>query len=203
MNGYDLYGIFQAVRLHFNSDTYNYFLYGGKTKIGIDTFEARRDKYLFHKLGRLYQDQDLVNFLVANFACKENLWIKELLEDESKLRYHQWMTRLANLEDLYTTDLKKFPELHSPSEFKNLFAVKNGDHPIVLQRFLQNEVCLETMVILNTLINYTKRWDAQIKDDIIYPKISKKIRKYGAFLPISVTKYSAITKSLLLGTNGV
>ena len=42
-------------------------------------------------------------------------------------------------------------------------------------------------------------WDKKISDDIIYPKVSRKIRKYGAFLNVNVDKYKKLTKETLLG----
>ena len=68
MNGYDLYGLYQAIKLHFTSEQYNFFQYDGKTRISIDAFQKRRDKFLFHRLARKYRDEEMVPFLVSNFV---------------------------------------------------------------------------------------------------------------------------------------
>ena len=49
----------------------------------------------------------------------------------------------------------------------------------------------------NNIFNFIPIWDKKIHDDIIYPKISMKIRKYGAFLNVDVKKYTELTKKVL------
>ncbi len=80
MNGYDLYCTYQAIKLHFTSENYNFFHYDGKTRVSIDAFQKRRDKFLFHRLARKYRDDEMVPFLVANFVHSDGNWTKSLLE---------------------------------------------------------------------------------------------------------------------------
>ena len=60
MNGYDLYCTYQAIKLHFTSENYNFFHYDGKTKVSVEAFQKRRDKFLFHRLARKYRDEEMV-----------------------------------------------------------------------------------------------------------------------------------------------
>ena len=62
---------------------------------------------------------------------------------------------------------------------------------------MQQEVTLETMVILNNIFDFIRIWDKKISEDIIYPKVSRKVRKYGAFLNVDVSKYKQLTKNIL------
>ena len=82
--------------------------------------------------------------------------------------------------------------------FNSLFEVKDGQHPKLLGLYMQKDVTIETLVILNNIFNFIKIWDKKISDDIIYPKVSRKIRKYGAFLNVNVDKYKQLTKETLL-----
>ena len=197
MNGYDLYGLYQAIKLHFTSETYNFFQYDGKTRVSIDAFQKRRDKFLFHRLARKYRDDEMVPFLVANFVSSDNNWTKSLLEEEAEETYRDWKRRTDSMSKLYEDDLRKIcPE---PKEFNKLFEVKDGQLPKLLVALLQKEVTIETLVILNNIFRFIPIWDKKISDDIIYPKISRKIRKYGAFLAVNVDKYKLLTKKVLLG----
>ena len=197
MNGYDLYGLYQAIKLHFNSEQYNFFQYDGKTRVSIDAFQKRRDKFLFHRLARKYRDEEMVPFLVANFVHSDDNWTKSLLEEEAEETYRDWKRRTDSMSKIYEEDLRKIcPE---PKEFNQLFEVKDGQFPLLLNLFLQKEVTIETMVILNNIFNFIRIWDKKISDDIIYPKVSRKIRKYGAFLAVNVDKYKLLTKKVLLG----
>ena len=82
------------------------------------------------------------------------------------------------------------------TQFNDLFRVTDGQFPKLLNLYMQKEITMETMVILNNLFNYVSIWDKKISDDIIYPKISRKIRKYGAFLSVNTEKYKELTKNL-------
>ena len=195
MNGYDLYCTYQAIKLHFSSESYNFFQYDGKTRVSIDAFQKRRDKFLFHRLARKYRDDEMVPFLVANFVHSDDNWTKSLLEDEAEETYRDWKRTTDSMSKVYTEDLQK---IATKDNFNDLFKVEDGQHPKLLILFMQKEVTMETMVILNNIFNFVKIWDKKITDDIIYPKISRKIRKYGAFLSVNVDKYKLLTKETLL-----
>ena len=196
MNGYDLYCTYQAIKLHFTSEQYNFFLYDGKTRVSIDAFQKRRDKFLFHRLARKYRDEEMVPFLVANFIHSDDSWTKSLLEEEAEQTYREWKRRTDSMTKVYTEDLQK---IANKDNFNDLFKVEDGQFPKLLVAFLQKDVTIETMVILNNIFDFIRIWDKKVSDDIIYPKVSRKIRKYGSFLNVNVDKYKTLTKETLLG----
>ena len=195
MNGYDLYCTYQAIKLHFSSESYNFFHYDGKTRVSIDAFQKRRDKFLFHRLARKYRDEEMVPFLVANFVHSDDNWTKSLLEEEAEQTYREWKRTTDSMTKVYVEDLQK---IATKETFNDLFKIDNGQFPKLLTLFLQKEVTIETMVILNNIFGFIKIWDKKISDDIIYPKVSRKIRKYGSFLNVNVDKYKSLTKETLL-----
>ena len=195
MNGYDLYGLYQAIKLHFTSEKYNFFQYDGKTRVSIDAFQKRRDKFLFHRLARKYRDDEMVPFLVANFVHSDDNWTKSLLEEEAEETYRNWKRITDSMSKVYVEDLQKIATKES---FNDLFKVEDGQFPKLLVAFLQKDVTIETLVILNNIFNFIQIWDKKISDDIIYPKVSRKVRKYGAFLNVNVDKYKQLTKETLL-----
>lgn len=195
MNGYDLYCTYQAIKLHFTSESYNFFHYDGKTRVSIDAFQKRRDKFLFHRLARKYRDDEMVPFLVANFVHSDGNWTKSLLEDEAEETYRDWKRTTDSMSKIYVEDLQK---IATKETFNDLFKVEDGQFPKLLVTFLQKDVTIETMVILNNIFDFIRIWDKKISDDIIYPKVSRKIRKYGAFLAVNVDKYKLLTRETLL-----
>ena len=196
MNGYDLYCTYQAIKLHFTSENYNFFQYDGKTRVSVDAFQKRRDKFLFHRLARKYRDDEMVPFLVANFVHSDDNWTKSLLEDEAEETYRDWKRTTDSMSKIYQEDLQK---IATKDTFNDLFKVEDGQFPKLLVAFLQKDVTIETMVILNNIFDFIRIWDKKISDDFIYPKVSRKIRKYGAFLNVNVDKYKLLTKETLLG----
>jgi hypothetical protein len=189
--------MYQAIKLHFGTENYNFFQYDGKTRVSIEAFEKRRDKYFFHRLARKYRDEEMVSFLVANFVHSDSNWTKSLLEEEAESTFREWRRVTDSMSKVYTEDLDRV--CPDPKEFNNLFKVEDGQFPKLLVLFMQKEVTLETMVILNNVFDFVRIWDKKISDDIVYPKISRKIRKYGAFLNVNVDKYKLLTKKALLG----
>jgi hypothetical protein len=196
MDGYSTYSLYQAIKLHFTSESYNFFQYDGKTRVSIDAFQKRRDKFLFHRLARKYRDDEMVPFLVANFVHSDNNWTKSLLEEQAEETYRDWKRTTDSMSKVYTEDLQKI--CPDPKEFNNLFKVEDGQFPPLLNLLMQKEVTIETMVILNNIFDFIRIWDKKISDDIIYPKVSRKVRKYGAFLAVNVDKYKLLTKETLL-----
>jgi hypothetical protein len=195
LNGYDLYCTYQAIKLHFTSEQYNFFHYDGKTKVSVDAFQKRRDKFLFHRLARKYRDDEMVPFLVSNFVYSDGNWTKSLLEEEAEQTYREWKRITDSMSKIYVDDLQK---IATKETFNDLFRVEDGQFPKLLVAFLQKDVTIETMVILNNIFNFIQIWDKKISDDIIYPKISRKIRKYGSFLNVNVEKYKTLTKETLV-----
>jgi hypothetical protein len=199
VNGYDLYCTYQAIKLHFTSEKYNFFQYDGKTRVSVEAFQKRRDKFLFHRLARKYRDDEMVPFLVANFVHSDDNWTKSLLEDQAEETYRDWRRTTDSMTKVYLEDLQKI--CPDPKEFNNLFKVEDGQFPKLLVSFMQKEITIETMVILNNIFDFIRIWDKKISDDIIYPKMSRKIRKYGAFLNVNVDKYKQLTKETLLAND--
>ncbi len=88
MTGYETFGIYESLKLHFSKDTYDFFKYNGKTNHSVQSFENRKDKYHFYKLSRKYTNKDaLIDFLVANFLEDDKTWVGKLLEEDADIRY--------------------------------------------------------------------------------------------------------------------
>lgn len=203
MNGYDVYGIYQAIRLHFTDKNYNFFTYGGKTRVSVDSFNKRKDKYNFHKLARMYSESEIVSFLVANFVHNDDNWSRSLIQDDATEVYTEWQRITQSMTNVFKDDIRKLMEGKQPQQFNDLFRVVNGEYPELLVRLMQKDITIETVVVLNNIFGFVPKWDKQISDDIIYPKMSLKIRKYGAFLSVDVTKYKQALKTLLLNAETI
>lgn len=196
MNGHDLCATYLAVKLHFTVKNYDFFkTAGGMSKISVDAFQKRRDKFLFHKLARKLKDDEVIPFLVANFVSNGEAWTKTLLQEEAEEIYTNWKKNMESLSYVFENDFKKLLDIQE--NINELFLSKEGNYPVALTMFMQNELTLETMVILNRLVRYLEDWDKNISDDIIYPKVSMKIRKYSSFLEIDTDKMKEIVKKCL------
>jgi hypothetical protein len=203
VTGHELCAVYLAVKLHFTSDSYDFTKGSGKTKIGVEAFQKRKDKYKFHKLAKMLPDDEVVPFLVANFVENDTAWSQDLISDNAEEVYSNWQKVIQSLAYTFENDFVKLLDTDSENAIykhkviNSKFEAKNGDHPEALSLYMQGEITIETMVILNVLINYLNRWDKEITDTVVYPKIAKKIRKYQSFLAVDVDKMKSIVKKHL------
>lgn len=173
---FEAYKKYLAIKSHFTRRDYDYFKYRGKVKATFSTFEKRRDKYFFHKLSK---QKNIEQFLVASFIeLGENAWVGDLLESMSTTNaYKSWLKRQEALTYTFKNDLDKLN-----NNFNQNLKIDKGQHPYLLKLYLQKEICLETVVILNELAGFVPYWDDNITDKIIWPDIHNKINKYQPFI---------------------
>jgi len=143
---FDAYRTYLAMKNHFSQKGYDYFKYNGKVNVGQSSFETRRDKYQFHKLSKV---KDPERYLVANFINRDVKWIGDLLGDDAESTYADWLKRQQSLTYNFQLDLNKLEP-----EFQDNLIVKDGQHPYLLKLYRQGIVSIETMVILNSFVDY-------------------------------------------------
>jgi len=196
MTGYETFGFYEALKLHFTKDTYDFFKYNGKTNISVTAFENRKDKYHFYKLSRKFSSKDdLVNFIVANLLDKDTLWVGDLLVEDAEVKFRQRQKIVQSLSYTFENDcLKAFDGVNDPNE---MVIVKDGDYPLLLTMALRKEIQIETLCILAKILNFIPMWDKKIADTIRWPNYRRKLVKYAAFLPQDVVKYKMILKKVI------
>ena len=196
MTGYEAFGFYEALKLHFSKDSYDFFKYNGKTNISVTSFENRKDKYHFYKLSRKFSTKDdLINFIVANLVEKETLWVGDLLTEDAEIKYRQRQKVIQSLSYTFENDcLKVMENIHDPND---LIKVNDGEYPVLLKTTLQKEIQIETLCILAKILGFLPMWDKKITDTIRWPEVSRKLKKYAAFLPQDVVKYKMILKKVV------
>ncbi|MBR19450.1 MAG: hypothetical protein CMA64_04820 [Euryarchaeota archaeon] len=182
--GFDSYQLYLGIKLHFNSESYDFIKYNGKVKADLPSFLKRNDRFHFGKLSRLYKDE-LLDFYVANLSLKDK-WVGDLLDNESKKVYLDWKKRNQKLTYQFEQDVMKLLEKKTIQE---VLTVKNGQHPHLLKQFLGKKISLETMCILDEITEYSKKWNELISETLIYPETINKINKYKSFISFDKNTY--------------
>ena len=182
--GFDSYQLYLGVKLHFNSESYDFVKYNGKVKADLPSFLKRNDRFHFGKLARLYKSE-LLDFYVANLSLKDK-WVGDLLDNESKKVYLEWKKRNQRLTYQFAQDVTKLLEKKSIQE---VLTVTKGQHPYLLKQFLGKKISLETMCILDEITDYSKKWNTLITETLIYPETINKINKYKAFISFNKNTY--------------
>jgi hypothetical protein len=196
MTGYETFGLYQALKLHFTQESYDFFKYNGKTNVSVTTFENRKDKYHFYKLSRrLTQKEDMIDFIVANLVEDEKTWVGSLLMQESEVNYRKHQKVIQSMSYTFENDCKLIFRdcILNPNEV----LMTDGDYPVLLKKALQKSVNIESMCLLNNMLGFVPMWSKKIADTIHWPNYRMKLLKYSAFIPKDDIKYKLILKKVL------
>lgn len=91
MDGYQVYKICTAVKMHFTSD-YDYFRYNGKVKVSFDSYNRRNDRYIFEKIAKRVKTVEELEIRLSAFFHEGNSWVGALLEHEE--HYMEYARRI-------------------------------------------------------------------------------------------------------------
>ena len=196
ITAYESFCLYQSLKLHFTTDSFDFFKYGGKSKVTVSAFENRKDKWHFAKLSRKFSNKDdLVKYIVANFIEDEKSWVGSLLEEQGELNFRKRQKVLQSLSYFFENDCQKiFDGVENPND---VLTVKDGEYPILLKMYLQKEIQIETLCILNEILGFLDSWNKKIADTIVWPNHRMKIQKFAAFLPKDIVKYKLILKKVI------
>jgi hypothetical protein len=196
MSPFEVYKLYISIKNHFSNPKYDYFKYGGKSRVTETSFKKRKDIYWFQKISRQKNDEEIKAYFVANFAeCNDtqSLWIGQIIENGEQI-YTNWLKKSQSLFYLFKTEAEVFINKDS---FVELFEIKNNQHPEILKKYFQGAISLESMVILDMILGYVKKFDKKLTDPV-WETVSLRIRKYMPFINIDVAKYKEILKEIVL-----
>ena len=188
MQPIDVYQMYCAMKAHFSKSSYNFIKYGGKTKVSRDSFWKRNDRYFFVKISKKYNNDEIKDYLLSNFIQNRNGYIANFNDQN----YENWLDRKMMFYNIFQQELKPYIK-----NFEPLFEIKGGNHPTLLKEYLGKRVSLETMVILDELVDFSKKWDEQLGDDVVWPDIKNLMKNYKGFLTINKNKYRMKLLSLI------
>ena len=193
MNPFLVYKLAIALRLHFTTEQYDIVKMKGRVKTTEQSFAKRHDVVLgVRKVARKYELPQVVDFLVANFVAGAK-WAR-LFDSESESRYKAWQAKMDSLGYLYTQELNTLCE--NAKTYTQIFDCKRG-HPPILKAYLNGEVSIETLVILNRVLPFAANVTTYMEKDIIWPEVALLIRKYTPFVRINKDKYRGMTRKII------
>ena len=198
--GFDVYKIYLGVKLHFTTDSYDYIKYGGKTNAKLDTFTKRKDRYFFHKLSKRYNERDILDYFVSNFAVDSDNWIGDLLTNEGAETYAKYRKYKESFRYHFRDDCVRISDDFSRKRisFDDGFRSHMGQHPRILRLLIQGKVNYQTAIYLDKHLAFFKDWDKTISEKVIWPKISSTITRLKPFLNFNMTEAKIIMKEVFL-----
>jgi hypothetical protein len=189
MHPVDVYLMYCAIKAHFGEGDYNFNQFGGKSKVSKDSFWKRKDRLFFVRLSRKYKEYDYIkDYFVSNFVKSRNGWIGHFNEQI----YEDWKKYMQSLTYNFEQELSSHVD-----DFEKLFEVPEGSHPLLLKEYFGKRVSLETLIILNELVQYVDDWDKRMWEDILWPDIKKLMTDYQKFLTIPKEKCKIVLLKLI------
>jgi len=181
MEPIDVYLMYCAMKAHFGNTDYDFITYKGKSRVSRDSFYKRKDRVFFVKLSRKYKEyNEIRDYFISNFIKDRKGYISSF-NDEN---YENWKTRRHSFYNIFIEEIKPFIK-----EFNPLFKVKKSEHPKLMKEFLGGRLSLETLIVLDELVKFTKKWNQKLKDDIVWLDLKKLMNDYKRFLTIDKNKY--------------
>jgi hypothetical protein len=132
---------------------------------------------------------DPLGLLVAHFVDCPSAWIGDIVSfDTSQELYLKWKKRQTSISYTYQEDLKKLSQ-----DLDDSLRVVDGQHPKLLKLLLGTTIYPETVILLNSQINYFPYWEKEIMDPAIWPGQLTKLQKYKPFIQYDKQKIKKIT----------
>ena len=198
--GFEVYKVYLSVKNHFTTKSYDYAKYGGKVTVKLETFTKRHDRYFFHKLSKRYNERDILDFFVANFAVDGNKWIGNVLNNEGAENYTKYRKYKESFEYHFRNDCVAIRNDFDNKSilFNDGFHVHSGQHPRVLRLHIQRKIHIQTTIILDTILSFSKTWDKEIKEKVVWPKIKHTLNKLRPFVMYNETQAKLIMKEVFV-----
>ena len=180
---FESYKLYNALKLHFETN-YDAIKYNFKSNVTPQSFFKRKDKYFFAKLAKKYNGE-LKEFYVSQFINTEK-YVGDMMDSEAEQNYMKYKKIKESIHRVFSVDINRIGEENVP--FDNLFKAVDGQHPLVVKLWMQEEISLETVVILNSIFGFIDRESKNISDTIIWPDTRRLIEKYTPFVNFDVNK---------------
>jgi len=181
---FESYKLYNALKLHFETDGYDAIKYHFKTSVKPTSFFNRKDKYFFAKLANTYENE-LKEFYVANFK-NDVKYVGDMLNEGGERYYRDHKKVMESLTYQFQTDINKLNDMDIP--FDSLLEAEENNHPLIIKLWMQEEILLETIVILDSILGFVERENKKITNTIIWPEIYRKIMKYRPFVKFDRNK---------------
>lgn len=202
MKGYDAYRKYVAIKLHFQTN-YDYFKFAGKVKVSRESYEPRRDRHIFERLAKVYDESNYELLLLANFLNSSDTWIGTIATEQGRAKYLALKKRLQSLQYEFKQSMDRIKsdiDCGIIPSFDGLFSKTSDDEswPHIVSLLTQQDITLESFIIMNKILNFLPRISKHVDDDLVWPEIYKLVAKYSPFLRIDLKPFKDIMKKTFL-----
>lgn len=175
MNGFQAYKYYMAVKLHFTNSRFNVFKNRGHVKGTYDAFVSRNDRTIFERMAREYNDREFIQYVASNFMYNNP---NVIYDHEAAIdNYRQFIKRRQMMTRVFADDLDRIIQAGGlPMNFSG------SEIPKMLQLFMADKVTVETMSILNDLIELVPKIRSNSHVELLLGNELMRIEKSKGFV---------------------
>jgi len=156
---YTYYRYFLAMKLHFKDKKFNFFSHDGKTRVSVQTYNGRRDRYFFERSASIYNTQKFLDKCLTEIKKNPNFFIKDLLTPDNESRY---LRRKGFLESFKNSFDKEVSEItnHCLKNRINRRQLLQGDEdtkPVLYLMLKKGLVSEETYLCIDRVCDVSER----------------------------------------------
>jgi len=174
--------VYRSIKLHLTNTWYDYFKYKGHSlrKSEIKNFATNNAYPFCDQLSRRRTRQEIVEFILSVLIMRDDVWLDELPNKEDM--WIDWKKRQESLSYLFVRDVNKLFASHKP--VSSYFKSHNGEYPEIVVRYMQGDMIIETLAILDLIFNFIDRLLIEYANDLfLYDKLLK-VKKYEQFVSV-------------------
>lgn len=192
-NGFNLFRIYCAIKAHL-SDSFDINKYGLKTKIPLDTYNKRSDRVFFERLASKNDAEEAYKLMLLNMIGNEDCISYELASAGAYSYYLNHSGRIDRIHTVYRKDLEEIFLLLKTSQKKFKDLLIGTSHPVILQLLIQNKICIETVLLIDSFLPILDEVNKQYKSDILWNPWYIKMSRYRTLTVIN----SQLAKDIFL-----
>lgn len=179
MDGFKAFKLYTAIKLHFTDDSFDVLTNKGHIRGSQAKFEQRRDRSLFERAARKYDDREFIQFVSANCMYGNTDPIYNTSEAEDN--YKEYLKRRQSITRVFANDLDIIS--HSGTAFLD------GDNvPSMVQLYLADKITIETLVILDACGDIVSRMKQNNQLSLLLGDTLRRITKSRGFVKYDMAK---------------
>lgn len=187
---FDVYCVYMAIKLHFQTPTFDYGLYGPMNSYKFETFYAKEGpRKQFARLARRFESSkvDVIeNYIIANFVKNPKVWVNGLMTRQAESNYDEWRKLYENFSYNFVDSCENilFPVIkESGLKFMDYLKPKSSDiHTAFMGDIIRKRFPFWLLVAINKVTGFIKAYDNIYKDDIYWNSESYMIKKIDSLV---------------------
>ena len=143
-------------------------------------------------MSKIYKDEELTKFFVSNFVKEREMWVGNVTSPEGRSNYIAWKAKIQSLPYVFENEIGVV--FDENENFNVIFKVEDGQHPPIVRHVFGEEVSLETFIVLDSILNFSSKFNENIEETVIWPELYSMCNNYAPFVVVNKQKYVDILK---------